>query len=699
MASGQLGGQMQALHAYSACDISDALLKLKVPGAGFVPDVLPFPHQINDATVVQRAKIIGPASTVLFVPKGHTGDTSVYPKANIPSDSHWVDLTKPDTVVVISSPKVDNAVVGGIMASRMSVRGARGIVVQGRCRDAEEMNALEIPLPAEATTRADLNGLANARLQHDHREDDIDDGDVPPLDIRPASPDRPVEKHGREPAPTTQADVELKRPETIVAPSSQGGRSDPPPGSPWLQELVGWAARGRRVLLKYAKFIGPGFMVSVAYIDPGNYSTDVAAGATVQFKLLFVVLMSNLFAVFLQSLCVKLGTVTGLNLAENCKAHLPRWLNLTLYILAEAAIIATDIAEVIGSAIALNLLLNVPLVAGCAITLVDVLIILLFYRPSGSMRGLRAFELFVIVLVCGVGVCFCIQLSLIRDTSVGDVLMGYLPSASIVQSQGLYLSCGVLGATVMPHSLYLGSGIVQSRLRDFDSKHDGLPDASADDHDEFPTYRPSVAAIRGCLKYSVVEVAVSLCTFALFINSAILIVAGASLSGNDSAQSADLFGIHDLLSQTLAPIAGTIFALALLLSGTSAGIICTIAGQMVSEGALNWTVAPWLRRLITRSISITPAIIIAAAVGKDGLSAALNATQVVLSVILPFVSAPLIYFTCRNRYMTVATQVDGMPGQVTMRNHWFVAILAGMIWLVIAVMNVSLLVLVGLGKA
>ena len=276
----------------------------------------------------------------------------------------------------------------------------------------------------------------------------------------------------------------------------------------------------------------------------------------------------------------------------------------------------------------------------------------------------------------------------------------------------LYLSCGILGATVMPHSLYLGSGIVQARLRDYDFKNaaanatstDPRPStaSSYDPSSDPPPYRPTLSAIRFSLKYSIAEVAISLFTFALFVNSAILIVAGASLSSNTSAQEADLFGIHDLLAATLAPAAGTIFALALLLSGTSAGIVCTIAGQIVSEGALNWSCAPWMRRLITRSISIVPSIIIAAAVGKNGLSKALNGTQVVLSVILPFVSAPLIYFTCRNRYMTVTTTREEAAGEaggvVKMRNHWFTAGLGVAIWGVIVVMNVSLLVLIGLGK-
>ena len=274
----------------------------------------------------------------------------------------------------------------------------------------------------------------------------------------------------------------------------------------------------------------------------------------------------------------------------------------------------------------------------------------------------------------------------------------------------------------MPHSLYLGSGIVQSRLQEYDIKA-GLvtPSIPTPSSDKQP-YHPSLSAINFCLKYSIVELAISLFTFALFVNSAILIVAGSSLSSVSSAASADLFGIHDLLSSSIAPAAGTIFALALLLSGISAGIVCTIAGQMVSEGALNWSLAPWLRRLVTRSISITPSIIIAGAVGRQGLSAALNGTQVALSVVLPFVSAPLIYFTCRNKYMTVRasrpedndndgaedlTDFTGIMSVeeggteehgVRMRNHWVTTVFAVVIWIVIAAMNVANLVLLGKGQ-
>lgn len=275
----------------------------------------------------------------------------------------------------------------------------------------------------------------------------------------------------------------------------------------------------------------------------------------------------------------------------------------------------------------------------------------------------------------------------------------------LADNDSLYQSCGILGATVMPHSLFLGSGLVQARLKEFDVTS-GYVDASVPlgSNGSEVEYRPSIDAVRGCMKYSIIELTLSLFTFALFVNSAILIVAGASLYGKAGADEADLWGIHDLLSNSIAPAAGLIFALALLLSGISAGIVCTMAGQMVSEGMLNWSIRPWLRRVITRSISIIPSIIIAAAVGKKGLDKTLNASQVVLSVILPFVTAPLIYFTCRNRYMTVPTdralQGEGrQPDGVGMKNNIFVSIIGIMVWLIIAVMNVALLVLIGMGKA
>jgi metal iron transporter len=276
----------------------------------------------------------------------------------------------------------------------------------------------------------------------------------------------------------------------------------------------------------------------------------------------------------------------------------------------------------------------------------------------------------------------------------------------------------------MPHSLYLGSGIVQPRLREYDTKHGLLPTEYSGDQDgeenvDKGYYVPSLKAIRHSLKVSSVELATALFTFALFVNSAILIVAGISLYNNPNAPDADIFSIHKLLTDSISPAAGTIFALALLLSGVSAGIVCTIAGQMVSEGALNWRLRPWLRRLVTRSISITPSIIIAGAVGRKGLNEA-NASQVVLSVILPFVTAPLIYFTCMNKYMTIQPgaarylvpsgqgggRVGGtqpLPagehhtGLVKMANAWYTVVFAVLVWIIITGMNVANLVLLGRG--
>lgn len=560
-------------------------------------------------------------------------------------------------------------------------------------------------LNADATTRADLSHMANARRQRDHCIDVIDtlaDAEGFPKS-RPAAEEtiiasEPVVQQSNVNGLKASPEVPVCDPRQL--PSDATGHHRGTTATNLSRKL-------KRILLKYAKFVGPGFMVAVAYIDPGNYATDVAAGASYRFKLLFIVLMSNIFAIFLQSLCIKLGTVTGMNLAENCKAHLPSWLNYLLYFFGESAIIATDIAEVIGTAIALNLLFHIPLVAGCAISIIDVLVILFFYSPTGTMRALRIFEYFVVLLVLGVAICFCFELSKIK-ASVREVFHGYLPSSTLVESQALYQACGILGATVMPHSLYLGSGIVQPRLREFEMLTNNTDVLETDSLGEYVKYRPSLHAIESCMSYSVVELAVSLFTFALFINSSILIVAGASLYGLPEANNADLFSIHHLLAQSIAPIAGTMFALALLLSGISAGIICTISGQIVSEGQLNWSIRPWLRRLITRSISITPSIIIAGAVGREGLAKALSGSQVALSVILPFVSAPLIWFTCRGTYMKVAVRDGGSnrntvvaneygERHVQMRNGWITTLAAIVIWGIIVIMNVALLVLVGLG--
>ncbi|KAK7756391.1 NRAMP-like transporter smf-3 [Diatrype stigma] len=625
----------------------------------------------------------------------------------------------------------------------------------------------------DLVTNQDLNGIANDREQRGRGGRNL--RDTGQIEIEENTTTRDVDPLGDD-------DDDGKTPELSRRDIGQPPPPPPPPANPLVSERrsldhprESLLEKLRYIVVTFGKFVGPGFLVSVAYIDPGNYSTDIVAGASYRFRLLFVVLMSNLIAIFLQSLSIKLGTVTGLNLAEACRAFLPRWLNYFLYFMAEAAIIATDIAEVIGTAIALNLLIpQLPLVAGCALSILDVMVILIFYKPQGSMKGLRLFEFFVMLLVLAVVICFCLQLSLIENTTPGEVFQGYLPSSAVAESQGLLQSCGILGATVMPHSLYLGSGIVQSRLRNYDETHDLLPPSNEgregvrpgsvshsilqdgkhkSGEDTIKTrYVPSLAAIQHSLKYSYAETALSLFTFALFVNSAILIVAGASLYGNPDALEADIFGIHALLSSSISPAAGTIFALALLFSGVSAGVVCTISGQMVCEGALRWRVRPWLRRLVTRSVSITPSIIIAGAAGRVKLNAALNGSQVALSVALPFVSAPLIYFTCCKRHMRVLpgaaryvvetgsmgmrlaqspriavdgdagddgnndrdnadaeegeggvqlgagganADTAGTPAAVCMANNWFTTALGIAIWLLIVVMNVANLVLLG----
>lgn len=411
-------------------------------------------------------------------------------------------------------------------------------------------------------------------------------------------------------------------------------------------------AQLKSVLRKYMSFIGPGIMVSVGYMDPGNYSTAVAGGANYQYKLLFSVFTANLFAILLQSLCIKLGSVTGMDLAQMCRKSLPKWLNIIVYFFAELAIIATDLAEVVGTAIALEILFKIPLHIGVLLTVLDVLIVLLAYKPeSKSMRNVRAFELFVGIFVFSTLCCFVLELFKVSIPNKWLVFEGFLPSKALTEEKGLYLSLGILGATVMPHSLYLGSSLVQSRLIDYDIKNGKKRNLNNPD-------KHSLASIKYCLNYSYAELIISLVLIATFLNSSILIVAGSTLFGRSDADDADLLSIYEMLSRYISPAAGMIFACAMLFSGQSAGIVCTMAGQIVSEGFLNWSVNPWLRRVITRSIAIVPCIAVTFLMGRKGIADILNFSQVILSLILPLVSAPLIYFTCSRKHMMVEVNED-----------------------------------------
>lgn len=408
------------------------------------------------------------------------------------------------------------------------------------------------------------------------------------------------------------------------------------------------------------RFIGPGAMTAVAYIDPGNYAASVSSGAQYRYGLLFVMFISSCIAIFLQILAIRLGSVSGRDLAQLAHQHFPRWLNVILYLFAEAAIIATDIAEVVGTAVALNILFHIPLIVGVILTILDVLAILSFYRSGKSVKFIYYFEYGVAALVMGVVICFAVQLAKIPPTSVGQVFRGFIPSNVIFEKGAMYAACSILGATVMPHSLYLGSSIVKPRLYEKDMALGYITEPFS--QDQLDDYRPSIKAINYSLNYSVTELAVSLFTFALFVNASILIVAGATLYGTSDANAADLYSIYDSLCRLLSKGSGILFMVALLLSGQSAGIVCTIAGQIVSEGHFNWKFKPWIRRVFTRCLAIIPCVAVSAAVGRSGISDVLNASQVALSILLPFLVLPLIYFTSVNSIMTVGYKQNGNDG-------------------------------------
>ena len=530
----------------------------------------------------------------------------------------------------------------------------------------------------------------------------------------------------------------------------QSPREDAPADTAVPSRFSLFKANAKRVLLTYVRFIGPGIMVAVAYIDPGNYSTAVSAGASNEFSLLCIILLSNFIAIFLQCLCIKLGSVTGKDLSRNCKEHLPRWVNYVIYFFAECAIIATDVAEVIGTAIALNILIRVPLPAGVVITIIDVLTVMVAYKPgASSMRFVRYFEMGVAALVVGVCICFAVELAYIpKTTSARHVFRGFVPSKQMFDHNGIYTAISILGATVMPHSLFLGSGLVQPRLLDYDIAHHNLgvlrdeedeveveaANSNAVNQDEkakeratreeameerYFNYRPTLDAIRYCMKYSMAELALTLFTLALFVNCAIMVVSGSTLYNTPNASEADLYAVHDLLSQNLAPAAGTIFMLALLMSGQSAGIVCTMAGQIVCEGHINWRMKPWQRRLVTRCISIIPCLVISICIGRDALNKALNGSQVVLSIVLPFLVAPLIYFTCSKKIMSTEvtlteedsaaaanelgesvvrdSAIDGTATKVvSMANNWAITTISVLVWIFLSLLNVYAIVELGL---
>jgi manganese transport protein len=368
---------------------------------------------------------------------------------------------------------------------------------------------------------------------------------------------------------------------------------------------------------KLFAFSGPGFLVAVGYMDPGNWATDLAGGAKFGYTLLVVVMISNFMAILLQHLCIKLGVATGRDLAQACRDHYSTPTVWCLWILCETAIAACDLAEVVGSAIALQLLFGIPLVWGCIITALDVLAVLFL-----QTKGFRYIEALVITLIVTIASCFAAELIFSKPSLVG-VMLGFVPGPRIVTNQQmLYISIGIIGATVMPHNLYLHSSIVQTRK-----------------FEQTPTGK------REAIKYASIDSAGAL-MFALFINAAILVLAASVFHWSGHENVAEIQDAYKLLSPLLGvSFASVLFAVALLASGQNSTLTGTLAGQVVMEGFLNIRLRPWLRRLITRALAIIPAVLVIGISGESKTTQLLIASQVVLSMQLGFAVWPLMRFT------------------------------------------------------
>lgn len=374
---------------------------------------------------------------------------------------------------------------------------------------------------------------------------------------------------------------------------------------------------GGTPLRRFLAFAGPGYLVAVGYMDPGNWATSLAGGAAFGYALLFVALLSNIMAILLQSLCARLAVASGRDLAQACRDAFPRWVSAPLWVLAELAIIATDLAEVIGTAIGLNLLFGIPLEIGVFITAADVFLILWL-----QSRGFRYVEAIIIGLLGVIAACFAIQIAL-ADPEWSQVIAGFAPTREIVlNDQMLYLALGIIGATVMPHNLYLHSGIVQTRA-----------------------WKQDPAGRREALRLATTDSTVAL-MFALTINASILILAASTFHANGHSDVADIDRAHVLLEPLLgSSLAPVLFGIALVCCGFSSTVTATMAGQIVMEGFLRWRITPWARRLVTRLIAIVPAVAVILWYGSGELGRLLILSQVVLSFQLPFAIVPLVMFT------------------------------------------------------
>jgi len=439
-----------------------------------------------------------------------------------------------------------------------------------------------------------------------------------------------------------------RRPENAPAWPSSAGHT------PSLGEMNASVAvpSGGHWWFRLLAFLGPGYMISVGYMDPGNWATDIAGGAQFGYLLLSVILLSNLMAIVLQGLSARLGIATGRDLAQACRDHYSKPVNLGLWLLCEIAIIACDLAEVIGTAIALKLLFGIPLLAGAIITAVDVVLVLLLMN-----RGFRALEAFVIALLLVIFGCFAIQI-FIAAPPLQAVLAGFIPHAQVVTDpKALYLAIGIIGATVMPHNLYLHSSIVQTRA-----------------------YPRTDAGRRSALRWAVTDSTIAL-MLALFINASILILAAAVFHAHGRTDVQEIEQAYELLAPMLGVgLASTLFAVALLASGINSTVTATLAGQIVMEGFLRLRIAPWARRLITRGIAIVPVVVVTAIYGEQGTARLLVLSQVLLSMQLPFAVVPLV------RFVSDKAKMGALAAP-----RWLIA-LSWLIGGLIIVLNVKLLV-------
>jgi len=375
--------------------------------------------------------------------------------------------------------------------------------------------------------------------------------------------------------------------------------------------------RNASVARKMFAFAGPGYLVAVGYMDPGNWATAIAGGSAFGYTLLSVVMLANLMAIILQSLSARLGIASGRDLAQACRDHYSPPVSFCLWLLAELAVCATDLAEVIGTAIALNLLFGIPLTVGVIVTAADVLLILML-----QARGFRYIEAMIVSLILVIGGCF-VYMVVLSDPDWAKVAAGFVPSHEIVTNPAmLYVAIGILGATVMPHNLYLHSALVQTRNSD-----------------------ESVEGKREAVRYATIDSTIAL-AFALLINASILIVAAATFHTRGHTDIAEIQDAHRMLAPLLgAGAASVLFAVALLASGQNSTITGTLAGQIVMEGFLNIRLPSWLRRMITRLIAIVPAVIVTMHYGASGTAQLLVLSQVILSLQLPFAVIPLVKFT------------------------------------------------------